>query len=74
MSWLAIIYEEMGNTAKAQKFIDRMLHTATGKGIPELYFSNSKKHNANNPLGWAESLFIVALHDMNEKCVFENKR
>mgnify|MGYP000740090288 CR=1 FL=1 len=39
----------------------------TKKGVPELYFSNTNKPNENTPLGWAESLFIVALHELNEK-------
>jgi len=68
-SWLAIIYENMGEKKKAKKFIDLMLKTITPKGIPELYFSNSDVHNQNNPLGWSESLFIVALHDMNKKFI-----
>ncbi|MCK4551224.1 MAG: glycoside hydrolase family 15 [Candidatus Aenigmarchaeota archaeon] len=67
LSWLAIIYERMGNKRKAKSFLDKMVNTQTSKGIPELYFSNSPKFNENNPLGWSESLFIVALHDMNEK-------
>jgi GH15 family glucan-1,4-alpha-glucosidase len=69
LAWLAIIYEHLGDRAKAQLFVHRLLGTLTPEGIPELYFSNSKKHNANNPLGWSESLFIVALHDMNEKFI-----
>ncbi len=69
LSWLAIIYEHLNNKKKAEFFINKMLDTATSKGIPELYFSNSKKCNENNPLGWSESLFIVALHDMNQKFV-----
>jgi phosphorylase kinase alpha/beta subunit len=67
LSWLAIIYEQLGKKRKAQQFIDEALKTVTPKGVPELYFSNSKEYNANNPLGWSESLFIVALHDMNKK-------
>ncbi|MCM2325487.1 MAG: glycoside hydrolase family 15 protein [Candidatus Woesearchaeota archaeon] len=67
LSWLAIIYERMGNRKKAEKFIERMMKTQTESGIPELFFSNSKKFNENNPLGWSESLFIVALHEMNGK-------
>jgi phosphorylase kinase alpha/beta subunit len=69
LSWLAIIYEKLDNETKAKKFIDMMLRTETAKGIPELYFSNSAKCNNNNPLGWSESLFIVALHDMNKKFI-----
>jgi len=69
LSWLAIIYEQMEKMEKAKKFVKMMLDTTTDAGIPELYFSNSKVHNQNNPLGWSESLFIVALHDMNEKFI-----
>jgi hypothetical protein len=35
--------------------------------VPELYFSNSDEPNENRPLGWAESLFIVALHNVTDK-------
>jgi len=69
LSWLAIIYIQLGNKKKAQFFIDKMLDVITPKGVPELYFSNSPKYNENTPLGWAESLFIVALHDMNNKFI-----
>jgi GH15 family glucan-1,4-alpha-glucosidase len=67
LSWLAIIYERMGNKKKAKVFLEKMISTQTKEGMPELYFSNSKEHNENNPLGWSESLFIVALHDLNVK-------
>ncbi|OIO62486.1 glycoside hydrolase family 15 [Candidatus Woesearchaeota archaeon CG_4_10_14_0_2_um_filter_33_10] len=69
LSWLAIIYEQMGKKTKAKKFINMTLKTITEEGLPELYFSNSDVHNQNNPLGWSESLFIVSLHDMNEKFI-----
>lgn len=71
LSWLAIIYSMIGDAKKAAFFVDKMLSVTTRHGVPELYFSNSPKHNSNNPLGWAESLFIVALHDMNRKFVGE---
>ncbi|OGV93715.1 hypothetical protein A3B57_02455 [Microgenomates group bacterium RIFCSPLOWO2_01_FULL_47_10] len=67
LSWLALIYITLGNRAKAENYITRMLQATTDKGVPELFFSNSKKHNENNPLGWSESLFIVALYEMNLK-------
>jgi GH15 family glucan-1,4-alpha-glucosidase len=35
--------------------------------MPELYFSNSPEYNDNIPLGWSESLFIVALYEMQER-------
>ena len=67
LSWLAIIYQQRGEKEKTQLFIDKMLQTDTPQGIPELYFSNTDTPNENTPLGWAESLFIVALYNMNHK-------
>ena len=66
LSWLAIIYERLGNATKAQEYLEKARATITNRGLPELYFSNSTKYNENTPLGWSESLFIVALHEMNE--------
>jgi GH15 family glucan-1,4-alpha-glucosidase len=74
LSWLAIIYEHMNNKKKAKHFIDEAMEDLTPEGLPELYFCNSEKHNENNPLGWSESLFIVALHDLNKKFVSEAKK
>lgn len=65
LSWLAIIYEKLGNAEKTQEYLEKAKQTVTKKGLPELYFSNSTKYNDNTPLGWSESLFIVALHDVN---------
>ncbi|MBN1792503.1 glycoside hydrolase family 15 [Candidatus Woesearchaeota archaeon] len=67
LSWLSIIYERMNDKKKAKLFLDKMLETQTPEGVPELYFSNSPEYNENTPLGWSESLFIVALHDLNKK-------
>lgn len=67
LSWLALIYIKKGDKVKAQAFIDKMIATETSQGVPELFYSNSSEFNQNNPLGWSESLFIVALHEMNQK-------
>lgn len=68
LSWLSIIYSKRHEQAKADRFFGRAQETATKSGaIPELYFSNSKRFNDNTPLGWSESLFIVALHEVNRK-------
>lgn len=67
LSWLAIIHEKMGEHASAKAFLDMAKATVSKKGLPELYYSNSTKFNDNTPLGWSESLFIVALHEVNEK-------
>ena len=67
LSWLSIIYDHLGDKEKAKEFLDKAKETVTRKGLPELYFSNSTKYNDNTPLGWSESLFVVALHDLYEK-------
>src|SRR3989344_594744 len=64
LSWLAIIYEKLGNKQKAQELIKNLIAIDTPEGMPELYFSNSPEYNDNTPLGWSESLFIVALYQM----------
>ena len=73
LSWLAIIYEKLGKKKKVQLFIDQMLKTQTKKGIPELYYSNTNKTNENDPLGWSESLFIVALYNYMNKYIKATK-
>jgi len=68
LSWLALIYEEMGDKQKAHMYVRLMLRTVNDKGeVPELYFSNSHHWNENTPLGWAESLFVLALYHLGEK-------
>jgi len=65
LSWLAIIYEKLGNFEKAKELIKELIAIDTTEGLPELYFSNTPEYNENTPLGWSESLFIVALYEMN---------
>ena len=66
-AWLAIIYEKMGKIERAQEMLKQLLAIDTLFGMPELYFSNSKQFNENTPLGWSESLFIVALYEMDQR-------
>ena len=67
-SWLAIIYERLKDIEKAEYYIKKAKDTLNAHGeIPELYFSHTSKHNENSPLGWSESLFVIALYDMNRK-------
>lgn len=67
LSWLAIIYEKLGEEEQANKFIELAKNAVTKDGlVPELYYSNSDRFNDNTPLGWSESMFIVALHAINE--------
>ncbi|MFT4250240.1 MAG: glycoside hydrolase family 15 protein [Candidatus Woesearchaeota archaeon] len=67
LAWLAIIYERRGEQERAQHYVDKLLSTVTQQGVPELYYSHTNFSNENNPLGWSESLFIVALHGLNNK-------
>src|SRR3990172_1426726 len=67
LSWLAIIYEKLGNHEKSHELIKNLIAEDTPVGLPELYFSNSPEYNENTPLGWSESLFIVALYEINQR-------
>ena len=67
LAWLAIIYERAGNHEKAHSLVKDLILDDTEHGIPELYFSNSPEYNDNTPLGWSESLFIVALYEMERR-------
>lgn len=69
LSWLAIIYAERGNKDKAYYYLRQAEKTVTKDGlVPELYYSHTEKPNDNTPLGWSESMYVVALKkvkDMN---------
>lgn len=67
LAWLAIIYEQQGNYKKAGELLKDLISVDTPNGLPELYFSNSSEYNDNTPLGWSESLFIVAMQQMERR-------
>lgn len=67
LSWLAIIYAERGNRERADYYLRRAQETITPEGkIPELYFSHTNEPNGNTPLGWAESMYVIALKKVRE--------
>ncbi len=67
LSWLAIIYKQLGDNAKATEYLDKATATVTKDGkVPELYFSNSSEANENTPLGWSESMYVAALYEVEE--------
>lgn len=67
LSWLAIIYAERGDKEKAFYYLRRAKNTVTKDGlVPELYYSNSDRPNENTPLGWAESIYVIALKKVGE--------
>ena len=50
------------NKEKANYYLRQAKKTVTAEGlVPELYYSNSDKPNGNTPLGWSESMYIIAL-------------
>jgi phosphorylase kinase alpha/beta subunit len=60
--WLSIIYREMNDAEKADYWLEKAHQALDTDGkLPELYFSHSDTPNENNPLGWSESLYIIAL-------------
>jgi len=60
--WLAIIYRKLKNQKKYKFYMNKSLSCQNkSKEMPELYFAKSQKHNQNSPLGWAQSLLIVAM-------------
>lgn len=60
--WLSIIYRERGEHEKADYWLQKSLDARDSEGkMPELYFSQTDVPNENNPLGWSESLLVIAL-------------
>lgn len=67
LSWLAIIYAERGEREKAYYYLRKAEKTVTADGlVPELYYSHTDKPNDNTPLGWAESMYVVALKKVKD--------
>jgi GH15 family glucan-1,4-alpha-glucosidase len=65
LAWLAVVYKRIGDGTKAREYLDRATATVTKDGkIPELYLSHSDEANENTPLGWSESMYIVALYEV----------
>lgn len=75
LSYLSLIYHQLGDHKKAHEYLEKALGTITKEGTaPELYYSHTEKPNENNPLGWSESMFIVALYEMNSRHLFKPKK
>ncbi len=63
-AWLAIIYKQLNRPDKYAEYMKKCVSVINDKGeLPELYYANSHVHNENSPLGWAQSLFLVMMHD-----------
>ena len=67
LSWLAIIYAERGDKDKAYYYLRQAQKTVTPEGlVPELYYSHTNYPNGNTPLGWSESMYVVALKKVKD--------
>lgn len=65
LPWLALAFKQVGDLDKFREYTHKMAATVTADNkIPELYMSHSGESNPNTPLGWAESLYIVAYHEL----------
>ncbi len=59
--WLATIYKIMNKPDKYAYYMRKTIEVMTDEGeLPELYFGNSEKFNDNSPLGWSQSMYLVA--------------
>jgi len=64
LPWLSIIYSQRDDLQKAKHYLHKCREVMTEDGkLPELYYSNSPQPNENIPLGWSESLYVVALKE-----------
>jgi GH15 family glucan-1,4-alpha-glucosidase len=60
--WLAIIYKQLNRPDKAAFYMRKTLEVVNKAGeLPELYYANTDEHNENTPLGWGQSLMVVAM-------------
>lgn len=67
LPWLSIIHSRRGRLEKAREYLDKSRQVMVEGGkLPELYYSNSPEPNENIPLGWAESMFVVALKEYEQ--------
>ncbi len=66
-SWLAVIHARLGDDDRAREYLAKAAAQITADGkIPELYYSHTVKPNENVPLGWAESLYVVAKYEVEK--------
>jgi GH15 family glucan-1,4-alpha-glucosidase len=62
--WLSIIYRELNRPDKQAFYMRKTVEVLNNKGeLPELYYANSDIHNENTPLGWGQSLLVVAMSE-----------
>lgn len=61
LPWLALAHMQLGSDEKAKEYLEKAYSVMLPDGaMPELYYANSNKYNGNCPLGWSNSLVIIA--------------
>ena len=67
LPWLALCHMEVGSFDEAERYLERAYNVMLSDGaMPELYFANSDKYNGNTPLGWSNSLVILAQEKLDK--------
>jgi GH15 family glucan-1,4-alpha-glucosidase len=62
LPWLAIIYRKLGIINKYYYYMQKTFECLTENNeLPELYFGQTDIFNDNTPLGWGQSLLMVAI-------------
>jgi phosphorylase kinase alpha/beta subunit len=61
LPWLSLCHLSLGDTEKAKYYLERTESIILPDGsLPELYFAGKDEWNGNTPLGWANSMHILA--------------
>ena len=64
--FLSLGYLQLGNIDKAEYYIRQLENVMLPDGsIPELYYSKTSLYNGNTPLGWAQSMYIIAKEEVS---------
>ena len=62
LSYLGLIYCQLGNKEKARYFYEKIVNESIDYEIPELYYHGTKTPNDNNPLSWSIAMTIELAH------------
>ena len=68
LPWLAICHASLDNFEEAEHYIKWSESVMLEDGsMPELYFAGSDKYNGNTPLGWSNSMYLMAKKEFEIK-------
>lgn len=64
LSYLGLIYNQLGNKEKAKYFYEKIVNESIDYEIPELYYHGTNIPNDNNPLSWSIAMTIELAHTL----------